>query len=60
MGSNVESYKPKNAHNNIIRTPLYSNGTPEMDIKRPVTTEVEGPEKAPAANTDYATQFDAK
>jgi len=59
MGSNVEK-KHGGAHNDIIRTPLYSNGTPEMDIKRPVTTEVEGPKKAPSLNTDYATQFDAK
>jgi len=59
MGSNVEK-KHGGAHNDIIRTPLYSNGTPEMDISRPVTTDVEGPTKPPKVNMNYATELDVK
>jgi len=60
MGSNVEKKSRSDSHNDILRTPLYSNGTPEMDISRPVTTDVEGPMKAPKCDLDTATQFNAK
>ena len=52
MGSNVEK-KHGGAHNDIIRSPLYSDGTPDMDGKE-ISGTVEGPKKPPACNTEYA------
>jgi len=52
MGSNVEK-GGKGTHNDILTTPLYSNGTADMDGKEVVGT-VEGPKKPPACNTEYA------
>lgn len=49
MGSNVES-----GGGEKMKSPLYSNGTSEMDSSK-IVGAVEGPKSAPACDTSNAT-----
>lgn len=59
MGSNKESDSGGHKGNVSMRTPLYSNGTPEMDGKS-INGSVDGPEKCPDGTMSYATQLNIK